>query len=93
MQTVVNAAGLCSVKGLDVGAGLDVKTSNGGVRLAIPAGYNACLETGTVNGSLNIDFPVTVQGRIGRTFSTDLGSGGPTLRVKTSNGGVKITKK
>lgn len=75
------------------GAGLDVETSNGGVKLAIPAGYNAHLETGTVNGSLNIDFPVTVQGKIGRTFSTDLGSGGPTLRVKTSNGGVKITKK
>ena len=75
------------------GAGLDVETSNGGVKLAIPAGYNAHLETGTVNGSLNIDFPVMVQGRIGRTFSTDLGSGGPTLRVKTANGGVRITKK
>ena len=34
-----------------------------------------------------------VQGMIGRSFSTDLGSGGPTLRVNTSNGGVKITRK
>jgi len=75
------------------GSGLDVETSNGGVKLAIPTGYNAHLETGTVNGNISIDFPVTVQGSIGKTFSTDLGSGGPTVRVKTSNGGVKISKK
>jgi DUF4097 and DUF4098 domain-containing protein YvlB len=75
------------------GSGLDVQTTNGGVHLAIPAQYSAHLETGTVNGSLKIDFPVTVQGTIGRSLSTDLGSGGPTLRVSTSNGGVKITRK
>jgi hypothetical protein len=75
------------------GSGLDVQTSNGGVRLSIPERYSAHLETGTVNGSVRIDFPVTVQGTIGKSFSTDLGSGGPTLRVKTSNGGVRITKK
>ena len=75
------------------GAGLNVQTSNGGVHLSIPAQYSAHLETGTVNGSLKIDFPVMVQGVIGRSLSTDLGSGGPTLRVNTSNGGVKITRK
>ena len=75
------------------GGGLDVETTNGGVRLAIPAQYNAHLETGTTNGNVRIDFPVTMQGRIDRSFSTDLGSGGATLRVHTSNGGVRITKK
>lgn len=75
------------------GTGLDLQTTNGGVRLAIPAQYNAHLETGTTNGSVNIDFPVTVQGIVGRSFSTDLGSGGPPVRVRTSNGGVRITKK
>jgi hypothetical protein len=75
------------------GAGLDVETTNGGVQMAIPERYSAHLETGTNNGSLRIDFPVVVQGTIGRSFSTDIGGGGPTLRVKTSNGGVRITKK
>jgi putative adhesin len=75
------------------GAGLDLQTTNGGVRLSIPAQYNAHLETGTKNGNIRIDFPVTFQGTLGRSFSTDLGSGGPTLRVRTSNGGVKVTKK
>jgi hypothetical protein len=75
------------------GTGLDVQTTNGGVRLRIPEGYSAHLETGTVNGSLNVDYPMTVQGRIGRSFSTDIGGGGPTLRVRTSNGGVRISRK
>ncbi len=75
------------------GNGLDLQTTNGGVRLAIPAQYNAHLETGTTNGSVKIDFPVMVQGTRTRSLSTDLGSGGATLRVRTSNGGVRITKK
>jgi hypothetical protein len=75
------------------GGGLDLQTTNGGVRLSVPAQYNAHLDAGTTNGSVRIDFPLTVQGTIGKSFSTDLGSGGATLRVRTSNGGVKITKK
>jgi hypothetical protein len=75
------------------GEGLDVETNNGGVNVAIPDHYSARLETGTVNGRLNLDFPVTVQGRIDREITADLGGGGPTIRVKTSNGGVRITRK
>lgn len=75
------------------GNGLDLQTTNGGVRLAIPSQYNAHLEAGTTNGGVNIDFPVAVQGIVGRSFSTDLGSGGAPVRVRTSNGGVRITKK
>ena len=72
------------------GGGLDLSTTNGGVTLEIPRGYNAELETGTVNGGMNIDFPITVQGTIGRRINTRLGSGGPRLRATTTNGGVRI---
>jgi hypothetical protein len=75
------------------GEGLDVQTNNGGVRLQIPEHYSARLETGTVNGGLNVDFPVTVQGRVDREITADLGGGGPLIRVKTHNGGVKVTTK
>jgi hypothetical protein len=30
---------------------------------------------------------------MGRSLSTDLGSGGATIRVRTSNGGVKISRR
>jgi hypothetical protein len=46
------------------GAGLDVRTQNGGVKLDVPTRYNADLETGTVNGHVDLDFPVTVSGRL-----------------------------
>lgn len=72
------------------GSGLDVRTTNGGVNLTIPRDFGARLETGTVNGSMNIDFPITVQGSIGRRITTQLGSGGPPIRAITTNGGVRI---
>jgi hypothetical protein len=75
------------------GAGLDVRTSNGGVRLYVPANYSAQLETGTVNGGMNIDFPIAAQGSIGRRLSTTLGSGGPLVRVTTTNGGVSVVRR
>jgi len=75
------------------GAGLDLRASNGGVHLYIPSAYSARLETGTVNGGMNIDFPITVQGSLGRSLSTQLGAGGATIRAVTTNGGVSIRRR
>lgn len=72
------------------GSGLDLQTTNGGVTLDIPRNYNAELETGTVNGGFDIDFPITVQGYVGRRISSKLGTGGPRVRAFTTNGGVRI---
>lgn len=72
------------------GEGLIMTTTNGSVNLEIPRGYNAELETGTVNGGINFDFPITVRGDIGRRIVTRLGSGGPRLRAHTTNGPVRI---
>ena len=96
-----NVRGRTSNGGVDVeldgstwnGQGLDVETQNGGVRMSIPANYSARLETGTVNGRMNIEFPVTVQGQVTRRIEAQLGSGGPLIKVQTSNGGVDIRKK
>jgi hypothetical protein len=75
------------------GAGLDVETHNGGIRMTLPENYSADLETGTVNGGTRIAFPVMVQGKLGKHFTTTLGAGGAKLRVVTTNGGVTINKR
>ena len=75
------------------GPGLDVRTTNGGVKLAIPEGYNALLESGTTNGGLSVDFPITVTGRIDRRLRTELGQGGAPIKVTTTNGGVSIRRR
>jgi hypothetical protein len=74
------------------GEGLDVETTNGGITLSVPSDYSAQLETGTVNGGIDIDFPVMVQGKIGRSLSATLGEGGPTVRAVTTNGGVRVVR-
>lgn len=72
------------------GEGLDVETTNGPVTLMIPERYSARLETGTVHGPMNVDFPVTVQGRITQRISTNLGGGGAPIRAVTTNGPVTV---
>jgi len=71
---------------------LDVRTTNGGVVMSVPENYSASIETGTVNGSLDVDFPVTVQGRITRQVAFNVGSGGAMVKAMTTNGGVRIRK-
>ena len=73
------------------GAGLDAETQNGPVVLTLPPRYAARLETGTVNGPMNVDYPITLQGRISfRRITTDIGGGGPPVRVVTTNGPVSV---
>ena len=78
------------------GQGLDAETQNGPLELVVPEGYNAQLETGTINGPLDIGFPITVQGRIGagsrRRIQTTLGSGGTLIRAVTTNGPAVLRK-
>jgi DUF4097 and DUF4098 domain-containing protein YvlB len=74
------------------GSGLNVETTNGGVKLDIPSSYSAHIETSTVNGGVDVDFPITLHGRIDKDLSFDVGNGGPTIRATTTNGGIKIRK-
>lgn len=75
------------------GAGLDVETTNGGVNLSVPDGYSAELTARTVNGGLRSEVPLTVQGRLDREINSTLGSGGPPVTVRTTNGGLRITRR
>jgi Toastrack DUF4097 len=72
------------------GQGLDIQTRNGGINMTMPEHYSAALETAATNGRISIDFPVTIQGRIGRELTTTLGSGGAKIKAITTNGGVTI---
>ncbi|HEY7511481.1 MAG TPA: hypothetical protein VIG50_14565, partial [Vicinamibacteria bacterium] len=61
--------------------------------LVVPEGYNAELTTGTVNGGLDLDFPVTVQGRIKKRIEVTLGRGGAPVRAMTTNGGISLRRR
>lgn len=76
------------------GAGLDAATQNGPADLTIPDNYNAQVEFGTVNGPMDVGFPmtVTISGRIKNRISTKLGTGGAPVRVVTTNGPMTVRK-
>jgi hypothetical protein len=95
-----NVRGRTTNGGLDVrlfgerweGEGINLATTNGGVRVLVPRNYSARLKTRTVNGSVDVGFPVTVQGRVGRHLSTELGAGGAPVRMVTTNGSIRIRR-
>jgi hypothetical protein len=74
------------------GEGLFAKSTNGGVTVNAPDHYSAHLIAATVNGGISIAFPITIQGSIRNRIDTQIGQGGPTIQVETTNGGVTIDR-
>jgi DUF4097 and DUF4098 domain-containing protein YvlB len=77
------------------GGQLEALTTNGAVTIAMPENYSAHIQTETVNGAIDSEFPVTVtvRGRIRpQNLDFNVGSGGPLIHVSTTNGGVKLRR-
>jgi DUF4097 and DUF4098 domain-containing protein YvlB len=72
------------------GEGLFARSTNGGVTVNAPDHYSAHLIAATVNGGISVDFPITIHGSLGHHIDTQIGQGGPTIQVETTNGGVSI---
>lgn len=75
------------------GSGLRAETTNGSVHLNIPENYSAQVEASTVNGRVKIDFPVTLSGELSHDVTFQLGSGGPAIQAKTTNGSIHIGRR
>lgn len=70
---------------------LEFTTVNGGITLDLAAQVNADVEAGTVNGAIETDFPITVQGRFNRRhLEGTIGKGGPRLKLSTVNGSIRL---
>lgn len=76
--------------------GLDAETTNGGItlHLAEPDKVNADLSVRTTNGHIDTDIPVTLERLTKSRHSLDarIGSGGPAIRLHTTNGSIRITR-
>lgn len=73
---------------------LDVETTNGGIKLAVPESFSARVEASTVNGGVHTDFPNAnlIKDRNNRNVSVTIGSGGPLVKLTTVNGGIHVNK-
>jgi DUF4097 and DUF4098 domain-containing protein YvlB len=71
----------------------EFSTTNGTITVSLPASVNADVDMRTVNGHLSSDFPLTVEGSFSpRRLHATLGKGGPTLRLSTVNGSIRLRK-
>lgn len=77
------------------GPGLELKTVNGGVTLAVPAGFSGELDARTANGGISVDFPITISGLINsrRQIRGTIGTGGARITLSAVNGGISISRR
>lgn len=73
-------------------ADMSFSTTNGSVELELPADIRTHLEARTTNGGLDTDFPVEVQRkRSSKSIDAAINGGGDSrLKVRTTNGGIRI---
>ena len=70
---------------------LKFSTVNGSITLEVPEGFSADVTAKNVNGGIETDFPITVQGSFGRhRLSGTIGKGGPNLELSTVNGSIHL---
>lgn len=70
---------------------LAVETVNGAVVLVLPPDAGAEVEVHNVNGDFWSELPVVVEGSLSpQGFRGRLGPGGPRLRLRTVNGGIRV---
>ncbi len=72
------------------GKGLDVATTNGGIRWKLPRAYSAQLFTSTNMGGIRTSLPVTKSGMFHKEVEASLGQGGPPVKAVTTNGGISV---
>ena len=72
------------------GQGLDVSTTNGGIRWKLPRAYSARLVTSTNMGGIRTELPVTKTGMFHKEVEANLGQGGAVVKAVTTNGGISV---
>ena len=71
----------------------EFSTVNGSVTLELPSSLATAFRAETVNGDIESDFPITIQGRFGRRRASGTIGGeaaGRTLLLKTVNGSIEL---
>ncbi|HUK91969.1 MAG TPA: DUF4097 family beta strand repeat-containing protein [Blastocatellia bacterium] len=78
---------------LKPGASYDFGTSSGNVTVSVPAALDAEVSMSTSSGSVNCDFPITVQGKLSpHRIHGVIGGGSGKIRMESSSGNVTLRR-
>jgi hypothetical protein len=87
------SSGSLTIQGALAGA-WRLSTSSGSVRVSLSQNQGFELDAHSNSGSIDSDFPVTVTGVVNkRSLRGSAQGGGPRLHVRTSSGGIAISKR
>ncbi len=67
-----------------------ISTTNGGVDLTLPSGLAARIDARAGNGRVRSDLPISGVSSKRNEIEGDLNGGGPTIRIRTSNGSIRL---
>lgn len=78
----------------EVKSDIRADTTNGSVNLRLGGSVNAEFSARSTNGSITVDFPVTIQGTISSRHRVEgrIGGGGPAIELETTNGSIRVNK-
>lgn len=89
----VNGSIKASMGRADWTGDLDFETVNGSITVEMPASVGAHVKASTVNGGMETDFPLTIQGKFSnRKMEGTIGGGGRDLNLETVNGSIRLKK-
>jgi len=89
--TTVNGSIQASMGRADWSGTTSFNTVNGSITVMLPEGASTDVSASTVNGSMNTDFPLTVQGKFSmKNMKGTIGSGGRALELETVNGSIHL---
>jgi DUF4097 and DUF4098 domain-containing protein YvlB len=72
----------------------ELTTGDGGIHVTLPANFNAQLDAHTGDGGIDAnDFGLRATGEDRNDLRGAIGSGGPTLRLRTGDGGITLSKR
>ena len=69
----------------------ELDSGSGGIHVTLPEDAAFDLDAESSSGGIDIDHPLTVQGRISKRHITgNVRGGGPLLKIDTGSGGVRV---
>jgi len=72
---------------------VDLKTTNGGVTIAMPSQSGARIQAETGMGRIQSDFPMPLSADArSRKMDFNIGAGGPPIHITTGNGGIHLKR-
>ena len=81
-----------AIKGSSLVEPWSLESGDGRIGLRVPPDLKATLDARSRDGSLDVDLPVSIQGKIHRhRLQGDLNGGGPLLTLRSSDGGIRIS--